>query len=422
MKILVAHNFYQQPGGEDPCVAAEVAMLKAHGHDVAEYYLHNDAIHTMNRLEVAVRTLWSRPAYRDLREVLGKFRPQIVHFHNTFPLISPAAYYAARRANARVVQTLHNFRLFCLNSLFFREGRICEDCLGKSIPWAGVAHKCYRGSRAASATVAALLTTHRAIGTWNKAVDAYIALTEFSRNKFIEGRLPAEKIAVKSNFLSEDPGVGDGTGGYGLFVGRLSAEKGLDTLLGAWKVLRADVPLKIVGDGPLAATVRDAAAGDSRIQWLGRKSAREVLELAGAAKFLVLPSKCFENFPRVVVEAFAKGTPVVASDFGAMAEVVNHGRTGLRFAPADASDLSAKVEHLAADPEGLVRMRQAARIEYERKYTEQSNYDTLLGIYERVVGELQNRRAADQILAQTADDPLALERAERAAMERVGCL
>ena len=240
-------------------------------------------------------------------------------------MISPAAYYAARAENVRVVQTLHNFRILCPNAIFFREGRPCEDCLGRSIPWPGVVHKCYRGSRTASAASAAMLIAHRTLGTWQKAVDVFIALTQFSRKKFIQGRLPAEKIAVKANFVYPDPGIGAGTGEYAVFVGRLSAEKGLDTLLDAWKVLRENVALKIVGDGPLAAIVEEAAANDSRIEWLGRKSAEEVYALIGQAKFLLCPSNCYENFGRVIVEAFVKGTPVVASDLGAMAELVDHG-------------------------------------------------------------------------------------------------
>lgn len=386
MKILIAHNYYQQPGGEDGCVASEAALLEMHGHNVFQYSLHNDSINAIGRFQVAARTIWSQPAYHEMRALIRLHRPQIVHFHNTFPLISPAAYYAAQAENTRVVQTLHNFRLLCPNALFFRDGRVCEDCLGKSIPWPGVVHKCYRGSRAASAAVAAMLVAHRALESWQKVVDVFIALSQFSRNKFIQGGLPADKIAVKPNFVNRDPGLGAGTGEYGLYVGRLSAEKGLETLLKAWTVLRRNVPLKIVGDGPLAAMVETAVAQDSRIEWLGRKSAEEVNALIGAARFLVCPSNCYENFPRVIVEAFATGTPVVASNMGAMAELVDHGRTGLRFEPGNATDLASTVEQLLADLPALSRMRQATRQEYKEKYTVESNYRFLMAIYERILG------------------------------------
>jgi glycosyltransferase involved in cell wall biosynthesis len=383
MRILVAHNFYKQPGGEDQCLAAELAMLRAHGHEVIEYCLRNDSIDSMSRWRVAAGTTWSRSAYREVRELLRARRPQVAYFINTFPLISPAAYYAARAEGVPVVQALHNFRLLCPNALLFRDGRVCEDCLGKSVPWPSVVHKCYRASRAASATVATMLATHRALGTWRDAVDVYIALTEFSRRKFIEGGLPAEKIVVKPNFIYPDPGPGSGKGGYALFVGRLSGEKGVATLFRAWKELAGSVPLKIVGDGPLEGIVADAATKNAAIQWLGRQSLDEVYALIGDAMFLVLPSECYEQFPRVVIEAFAKGTPLLASNLGAMAELVDNGRTGLHFEPGNAADMAAKAGRLLAAPNELLDMRQAARQEYEEKYTAESNHQALMAIYER---------------------------------------
>src|SRR6266446_869677 len=302
MNILVAHNFYQQPGGEDQCVTAEVATLRAHGHEVTQYCLHNDSIHGMNRIRLASRTIWNHSAYRELRKLLRTHRVQIAHFHNTFPLISPAAYYAAQAENVRVVQTVHNFRLLCANALLFRNGEVCEDCLGKWIPWPGIAHKCYRDNRAASTVITTMLMTHRVLGTWSKAVDTYIALTEFGRRKLVEGGLPADKIVVKPNFAYPDPGPSTGTGGYAVFVGRLSAEKGVDTLLEAWRHLGGELPLKLLGDGPLAAAVQEAAAKDTSIQWLRHVPLEAVYDLVGEAMFLVLPSQCYETFARVAME------------------------------------------------------------------------------------------------------------------------
>jgi glycosyltransferase involved in cell wall biosynthesis len=385
MKILVAHNFYKQPGGEDQCVAAEVAMLRAHGHEVTQYCLRNESIDAMGRLQLASRTIWSGTAFRELRELFRTHRPQIAHFHNTFPLISPSAYYAARAENVRVVQTVHNFRLLCTNALLFRNGEVCEDCLGKSIPWPGIVHKCYRGSRAANTTVATMLTTHRVLGTWWKAVDVYIALTEFGRRKLVEGGLPADKIAIKCNFAYPDPGPGAGTGRYAVFVGRLSAEKGVRALIEAWRHLAGELPLKLVGDGPLAAAVREAAAKDASIQWLGSLSPDAVYKLIGEAAFLVLPSQCYENFPRVVIEAFAKGTPVIVSKLGAMAAIVDDGRTGLHFKPGDPVDLAATVRRILGEPLELARMRRAARQKFEQNYTADSNHKTLMTIYEKAL-------------------------------------
>jgi glycosyltransferase involved in cell wall biosynthesis len=385
MKILVAHNFYKQPGGEDQCMAAEIAMLRAHGHEVTQYCLRNESIDAMGRLRLAARTIWSRTAVRELREFFRTHRPQIAHFHNTFPLISPSAYYAARAEGVRVVQTVHNFRLLCANALLFRNGEVCEDCLGKWIPWPGIAHKCYRDNRAASTVITTMLMTHRVLGTWSKAVDMYIALTEFGRRKLVEGGLPADKIVVKPNFAYPDPGPGTGTGGCAVFVGRLSAEKGVDTLLEAWRHLAGELPLKLLGDGPLAAVVQEAAAKDTSIQWMGNQSLEAVYKLVGEAAFLVLPSQCYENFPRVVIEAFAKGTPVIVSKLGAMAAIVDDGRTGLHFKPGDPVDLAATVRRILGESLELARMRQAARRKFEQNYTADSNHKTLMTIYEKAL-------------------------------------
>ncbi|HLJ96404.1 MAG TPA: glycosyltransferase family 4 protein [Gemmataceae bacterium] len=398
MKVLVVHNFYKQPGGEDQCVADELALLKARGHEVIPYSVHNDSIDGMGRLNLAARTIWSRTAYDAVRALIRAHRPQIAHFHNTFPLISPAAYYAARAEGVGVVQTLHNFRLLCPNALFFRNGRVCEECLGRSFSWPGIAHRCYRGSRIASAATAAMTAVHRRLGTWRDAVDVYIALTQFSRQKFIAGGLPPQKLVIKPNFVHPDPlsacalcsETTDGRRGqaereYGIFVGRLSEEKGLQTLLAAWKKVRPLLPLKIVGDGPLATLVKEAAAEDPRIEWLGRKSLDQVLALIGEASFLIVPSHCYETFGRVVIEAFALGTPVIASNLGAMAELVEDGATGLRFEPGNPIDLATKIEHLVTASQQRAQMRQAARQAYERHYTAETNYRLLLAIYERIL-------------------------------------
>ncbi len=390
MKILVAHNFYKQAGGEDQCVAAEVAMLKAHGHQVTQYCISNDAIDTMGSLELASRTIWSRPAFYELRQLLRSTRPQVAHFHNTFPLISPAAYYAARAEDVRVIQTLHNFRLCCVNALLFRDGEVCEACLGKAISWRGIVHKCYR-SRTVSAAVATMTAAHRMLGTWRNAVDVYIALSESSRRKLIEGGLPAHKIVVKSNFAYPDPGPGAGDGGYALYVGRLSSEKGVDTLLKAWRLLGGTIPLKVVGDGPGAAALQQATTQNTEVQWLRDLSHDAVYELAGRAEFLVVPSQCYENFPRVVIEAFAKGTPVIASKLGAMAEIVDHGRTGLHFEPGNPEDLAAKVRWILADSLVLKRMRQAARQAFDQHFTADANHKALMAIYARAINGCSNR-------------------------------
>ena len=385
MRIVVAHNYYQQPGGEDQVFAAEVALLRRFGHDVQTFVVHNEALDGLSRIKAMAASVWNRASYEAVRPLVRQTRAEVVHFHNTFPLISPAAYRAARDEGAAVVQTLHNFRLVCPCALLFREGVVCEECLGRSMAWPGIVHGCYRQSRTTTAAVAGMVWAHELLGTWHNDVDVYVAPTSFARSKLIEGGLPAEKLVVKPNFVDPDPGVGAGRGEYMLFVGRLSAEKGIDTLLAAWEGLPEAIPLKIVGDGPLAGVVADAAAQRTNIEWLGRRSLAEVYELMGDAAALVFPSRCYETFGRSIVEAFARGTPVIASGHGAMTDLVEHRRTGLLFAPGDAADLASQVRLLLADPQLACSMRAAARTEYESHYTGPTNYEQLINIYTRAI-------------------------------------
>lgn len=391
MRILAHHTHYQQRGGEDESFSAEVAILRQRGHHVVDLAFHNQELDRMPPWRQGLVTLWNQEAYRRVREAVRQHRPDLVHVHNTFPLASPAVVHAAKAEGVPVVMTLHNYRLLCVNALLFREGRVCEACLGR-LPWRGVVRECYRGSPLASGVVAAMLTTHRALGTWARGVDVYIALTEFARRKFMEGGLPAEKIVVKPNFVHPDPGAGEGRGGYALFVGRLSPEKGVRTLLQAWVRLQGKVPLKVVGDGPLAGEVRQAVKSLAGMEWLGRRNPDEVYALMRDAAFLVFPSEWYETFGRVAIEAFASGTPVLAANIGAVAEVTDHGRTGLLFRPGDPEDLASKVEWLLTHPGELARMRREARAEYEAKYTAERNYQLLMEIYGQALEAGHRRR------------------------------
>ena len=382
MRILSVHSRYRIRGGEDEVCDDERQLLQDQGHVVDFYEDHNDRITQLSAPQVALQTVWSRDTYKALRQRLSAQAYDIVHVHNFLPLISPSVYYAAQASGVPVVQTLHNYRLLCPNALFFRQGQVCEDCLGNPIPWSGVRNACYRNNLAASTAIATMLTVHRTFKTWTDAVNLYIALTEFARDKFIQGGIPAEKILVKSNFVSSDPGVGTGQGGYALYVGRLSVEKGIDVLLAAWEQLQSQVPLKIVGDGPLREEVLAATRKLPNVEWLGRKPIEEVYALMGEAMMLILPSKWYETFGRVAIEAFAKGTPVIAAKIGAIAELVDAGRTGLHFQPADPQDLAAKVEWLITHPQVMKQMRQSARAEFETKYTARKNYHQLLQIYD----------------------------------------
>jgi len=389
MKILLVHNRYQQPGGEDASMLAEEGVLRAAGHRVVEYVRHNDEIkdyRLASKATLPLRTVWARDSYREIKALLARERPDLAHFHNTFPLISPAAYYACRDAGVPVVQTLQNYRLLCPAATFLNHGRLCEACVEHSL-WRGVADGCYRNSRAETSAVALMLTVHRRLGTWTRLVDCYIALTEFGRRKFIEGGLPAEKIAVKPNFVHPDPGAREGPGEYALFVGRVSEEKGLRTLLTAWVRLNNRISLEIVGDGPLRRTLQNEAQRRTMrsIHFCGWMSRDRTLAAIKQACFLVFPSEWYEGFPLTMAEALACGVPVICSRLGAMQEIVEDGRTGLHFTPGNADDLAAKVEWAWAHSEEMAAMGCAARAEYEAKYTAERNYQMLVEIYERAI-------------------------------------
>lgn len=390
MKILFLHTHYQQPGGEDECFRAELGLLRSHGHEVIVYERRNDEIRELTPINVAMATIWNNRSYRDIARCIAVESPEVMHCHNTFPLISPAVYYAGHRSGIPIVQTLHNYRLHCPNALLFREGKPCEACLGKPLAWPGVAHKCYRGSRIQSLGVASMLAVHRGLGTWQRHIDVFFALSDFSRRKHIEGGLPAERIQVKPNFLPRDPGMGAGDGGYAIFVGRLSPEKGISTLLQAWQQI--DLPLKIVGDGPLM-MLKESVAPGAPIEFLGRQPSSRVLQLIKAARLLIAPSVCYENSPLAVLESFACGTPVLCSDLGAFRELVRNRHTGHRFAPGDVRDLVEKANLLLSDGDRLRAMRGAVRREYEMKYSADANYRTLIDTYEQLVDRQQRALA-----------------------------
>lgn len=378
-RVLLVHNAYQQYGGEDAVVEAEEALLRRHGHAVLRYERHNDDVTGRSRARLAADVVWSARTMDDFARLVQEFRPDIVHVHNTLPLVSPSIYWAARRSRLPVVQTLHNFRLICPQAMLLRDGRICEDCVGK-VPWRAVVHRCYRGSAAQSAAVAATVQLHRLAGTWRDKVTLYIALNEFCRDKFVEGGLPAERIRIKPNFVDLPPPAPSPRSGF-LFVGRLSKEKGVSVLAQAVRMQRAPEAVRIAGTGAEQAQLEALEV----VELLGSLPAAAVYEQMARATALVLPSVWYENFPRTLVEAYANGLPVIASRLGAMATLVRDGETGLLFAPGDAGDLARKLAWAAAHPGEMARMGEAARRHYERHLTAPINYRALSGIYAEAV-------------------------------------
>lgn len=381
MRILVAHNRYQQPGGEDGVYENEARLLEDHGHDVVRFELSNDRVREHGKLDLARATFWNRDTYDEVTRLIRAAKPDVAHFHNTFPLMSASVYDACQADGVPVVQTLHNYRLLCPAATLFRAGAPCEQCLGRTLKWPGVVHGCYRDDRSATAVVAGMVAYRTMRGTYRTKVNRYIALTAFAKAKFVEAGWSPGRIVVKGNSV---PDTGRGPGGsYALFVGRLAPEKGIATMLTAWHGLASSVPLKIVGDGPLRSEVSGTALREPGVEYLGRKSGEEVAHLMRHAAFLVFPSEWYETFGLTIVEAFASGTPVLAARIGAAAELVQEGVTGQLFEAGDADSLRASaLDLMAADPR---RLRAAARLAYEDGFTPERNLARLLDIYESVM-------------------------------------
>jgi glycosyltransferase involved in cell wall biosynthesis len=394
MRVMHIHNRYQLRGGEETSVESERRMLGNQGQHVIPYDRDSREIQAWGataKARLFFSTTWSGTSYRDIERLVRKEKPDVAHVRNVQPLLSPSIYWALDRAGVPIVQTLDNFRLFCPATTFLRDGRICEECRDYSL-LRSVRYACFRDSRIQSLAVAQSLWLHRLLGTWSRCISLYIALTEFGRFKFVQSGLPPGRIEVKPHFLESPPVPEWDHDGYALFVGRLSAEKGVLTLLRAWRGL-PHVPLRIVGDGPLRIEIetRLKRNGLENVVMLGEKPLEECLRLMRRARFIVFPSEWFEGLPRVIVEAYACGKPVVASRLGAMSEVIIDGRTGLHFRAGDSKDLAEKVNWLIDHDVETRQMGREARSEFESNYTEERNFELLMRIYERAIGMNRNK-------------------------------
>lgn len=388
--ILMIHNFYQShaPSGEDAVFREDEKLLRSKGHKVTLFTKHNDLINefsALKKIALSWQITWSNTSYKELDKLIKQDKPDIVHVCNTFPLISPSIYYVCHKHGIPVVQTVQNYRLFCANGILFRENKICEECL-KYSKICALSHGCYRNSRIQTLPITFMQQFHKWIGTWSKYVDLYIPATEFSRQKLIEGGLHPEQIEVKPNFFLEMPEPSYNHNNYVVFFGRLSVEKGLRTLLNAWKDLN-DIPLKIVGDGILREEIENTikSMNNQNIEFLGFRPHEECLEILKHAKFMVMPSEWYEGFPMTIREAFASGKPVIASRMGAMAEIITDGKTGLLFETGNPNDLAEKVRWLYKHENRIIDMGKNARSEFEEKFTAEKNYEILMKIYEKAI-------------------------------------
>lgn len=393
MKVLIAHTRYREPGGEDVVADAEARMLSEAGHDVVRFERDNHELDGMPPFTAATTAIWSRRSARAVAALVARERPDVVHFHNTFPLMSPSVYGAARSggAGAAVVQTLHNYRMVCPNAMLLRDGRPCTDCVGKPVAWPGVVHGCYRSSRAQSAVVAAMLAANSARGTYRTDVDAYIALTAFARDQMLRGGLPADRLHVKPNFVADDlpevlpEGDDDPARPFVLFVGRLSPEKGIALLLDAIRHA-PDIGLVVIGDGPCTSMVAELASDRTAdVRFLGRQDPGQVASWMRRARALVMPSIWYEGCPMTVLEAFCAGTPVIAPRHGAFPGLVDDLHTGWLVEPSHWEALAAAMRRAIADNAEAHEYGVHARAVYERRFTPAVNLEQTLGIYDQAI-------------------------------------
>jgi glycosyltransferase involved in cell wall biosynthesis len=391
VRILLVHNFYGSaaPSGENQVFEAERSLLQARGHQVETFTRHSDEIRAQGAwgaVKGALATPWNPWMTWAVRRVVDRFKPDVVHAHNTFPLISPGIFHAIGDSAARVL-TLHNYRVYCPAGIPMRAGNVCTDCLDSRSVWPAIQHGCYRGSRIATLPLAFGVGLRRFMGTWSRQVDGFIALSEFQRQRMADAGLPLNKVHVKPNFYPGMPAVlpWSKRQPYVIFAGRLTAEKGVVSLLRAWAAWGAGAPeLRMVGDGDLRPELERLAQGLT-VRFLGQLPAAEAQAQIAGACLQVLPSECFEGFPMVVREAFAFGTPAAVTNLGPLPSIVQAGESGLVFEPGNPASLLQVVRTAWETPGLLERLGQGARREFETKYTEAANYAQLMTIYEEAM-------------------------------------
>jgi len=392
MKILYIYNLYQGHGGENLWIESEPDLFRAGGHEVIVYRRDNSEIEHFSLFKKASllwNAAWSKESYEAVRRLIQIERPDVAHVYNTVPLVTPSVYHACYEEHVPVVQSVYNYRLLCPTGTFVRDGRVCEECLEHSV-WRGVRYACYRDSRVQTAAIAWTLASHRQRGTWNNTIDLYLTPTEFVKSKLIQGGFPAEKIRVKPNWHEPDPGLRTQADGSVLFIGRLTREKGIETVLDTWARMTDPPLLRIIGDGPLRESVARAITGqsDKRIEYLGNRPHEEVMAKLKEASVFLLPCEWYEGFPHTILEAYACGVPILASRIGTLADVVLDGKTGVLFEPGNTSDLAAKLGEMMRDPDKLQAMGFAGRAEYENKYTGKQIYGQLLEIYQGLIDSM----------------------------------
>lgn len=403
MRILLVHNFYRSnvPSGENTVYMSEKTLLQNAGHQVFEFTRTNDEYieaPVRTALEAALLTPWNPLTNRKFQKALDEATPDVIHVHNTFPLISPSIFWAAHNHRAAVVLTLHNYRIFCAAAIAMRDGKPCMKCLEQASVKPAITHRCYRQSRIATLPVVGMIALHHRLKTWGRMVDAFIAMSEFQRNKMVEAGLPTEKIRIKPHFTSPASNwiPWQKRENKLLFIGRLTEEKGADLLLQALCEWPGEPPVvEIIGDGPQRAQLEAFTSANNlvrNVHFLGLLEPAAVRQKLASARLLVLPSRCLETFGMPVIEAYAQGVPVLAPRLGPFSDLVRQGETGMLFEAADSASLRARLHELWRDSNALARMSDEALITYQRNYSPEANLAILTDIYLGALGQQSQRR------------------------------
>jgi glycosyltransferase involved in cell wall biosynthesis len=383
MRILVLHNYYQQPGGEDRVFESETAMLASRGHEIIRFVRHNDELIAGSSLKNFGNALWNRTVARDLQRLVDERRPEIAHVHNVFSVLSPAVYHVLRQSGIPVVQTLHNYRLACPNARLIRNGHGCTLCRGRPLAWPAIRHRCYQARWSSSVAIVSVLALHRLLRSWIRSVDLYVAPSDYLRRQMISAGLPAERIIIKPHFVADPGETRPKQGGHALFLGRLEPEKGIMELLEAWRLLPG-FTLRVAGDGPLKAVIQErlrdpALSHVSMLGWLPRE--RVDAQLANA-RFLVIPALGSESFGITAIEAFSHAVPVLTSAAGALPEIVRDGVNGILVDPRNKTELAAQARRLFDDTPLWLRMARQARADYLSAYSPAVAEVKLLNAYD----------------------------------------
>lgn len=382
MKILMIHNKYKQKGGEDVVFYNEMSLLQSKGHIVDKLVFENKNIEGIfNTLKIGISGIYNIESAGVLKNKIKQIRPDIIHVHNFFPIASPSIFWIANRFKIPVVLTLHNYRLICPNAILFRNGNICEKCINEILPYSSVIYKCYRNSLLQTLSLSIIMSFHKYLKTWHNKVDKFITLTHFQKNKFLSSNIniPNEKFLIKSNFVKD---FGNGykyRKDYFIYIGRLSVEKGIRTMLKAFE--NTNYNLYIVGEGILKSEVLKYTKQNKNIKYLGFKSKKDIIDLLKKSIALIFPSECYEGFPMVLLEALSTGTPIITSNIGSQAEIVKDNYLGLHFRVGDFKDLKNKVREILKNEDFYKNTRN----EYLKKYTPEKNYEQLINIYKKVI-------------------------------------